>query len=209
MLATDFLHVDCAVTLQRLQCLPVMEISSRCVHIPGVTANPDRPWTSQQIPNLTGPRTSGPWLATGPGSSPRRSTRSWPGWYRSGRDPAPMSQGTRLCRTVRAHRPDRDHRPDADLQRTAPAHHDGRVCPALKRAKTAPLAPVPATTARPPPPVRGATGRYPPRRAGGCHHRPCPPTRPGRRPRPAAGLASLAAALGNPIRREPGNPTRR
>jgi putative transposase len=52
MLAADFFHVDCAVTLQRLYCFFVIEVGSRYVHILGVTANPDGPWTAQQIRNL-------------------------------------------------------------------------------------------------------------------------------------------------------------
>jgi putative transposase len=45
MLAWDFFPVDCAVTLQRVYCLFVRELSSRSVHILGVTANPDGPQT--------------------------------------------------------------------------------------------------------------------------------------------------------------------
>ena len=52
MLATDFFHVDCAVTLQRVYCLLITEAGSRYVHILGITANPDRLWTVEQARNL-------------------------------------------------------------------------------------------------------------------------------------------------------------
>ncbi len=52
MLAADFLPVDCAVTLQRLYCLLVVEAGTRYGHIPGITANPGGAWTVQQIRNL-------------------------------------------------------------------------------------------------------------------------------------------------------------
>ena len=52
MLAADFFHVDCAVTLQRLYCLFAIEVGSRYVHILGAAANPDGPWAAQQIRNL-------------------------------------------------------------------------------------------------------------------------------------------------------------
>jgi len=52
MLACDFFHVDCAVTLQRIYVFFVLEVPNRSVHLLGTTTNPDGRWTTQQIRNL-------------------------------------------------------------------------------------------------------------------------------------------------------------
>jgi putative transposase len=52
MLACDFFHVDCAVTLKRIYVLFVLEVGNRSVHLLGVTTNPDGRWTTQQVRNL-------------------------------------------------------------------------------------------------------------------------------------------------------------
>ena len=44
MLACDFFHVDCAVTLRRVYVFFVIEVSSRHVHVRGVTANRVGAW---------------------------------------------------------------------------------------------------------------------------------------------------------------------
>ncbi len=153
MLATDFFHVDCAVTLQRLYCLFVMETGSRCVHVLGVTANPDGPWTVQQIRNLLmdlGDRAAGF----------RFLVRDRAGQFTEAFDAVladagieavkipPRSPRERLRGTVRAHRPDRGHRPDADLRPAASADDPGPVRGPLQRAATPSQPPAPPAPAR-------------------------------------------------------------
>jgi hypothetical protein len=48
MLAVDFFHVDCAVTLRRIYVLFALEVGDRYLHVLGVTGHPDGHWTTQR-----------------------------------------------------------------------------------------------------------------------------------------------------------------
>jgi transposase InsO family protein len=52
MLAVDFFHVDCAVTLKRTYVFFALEVGSRYVHILGTTSHPTGTWTTQHARNL-------------------------------------------------------------------------------------------------------------------------------------------------------------
>ena len=103
------------------------------MHILGITANPDGPWTAQQIRNLL--------MDLGDRAADFRFlVRDRAGQFTASFDAVLADAGIQAVKipprspranayrgTVRAHRPDRGHRPDAHLRRTASADDPGRV----------------------------------------------------------------------------------
>jgi putative transposase len=53
ILAVDFFHIDCAVSLTRLYVAFVIEHGTRHVHLPGVTRFPAAAWATQPARDLT------------------------------------------------------------------------------------------------------------------------------------------------------------
>jgi hypothetical protein len=127
MLAVDFVHVDCAVTLRRLYVLFALEVGNRYLHVLGVTGHPDGHWTTQQARNLV--------LDLGDHVAQFRFlVRDRAGQFTEEFDAVLVDAGIEvvkipprcpraelLRRTPRLDHPHRGHRPNADLRRATPA----------------------------------------------------------------------------------------
>ena len=139
LLATDFFHIDCAVTLTRLYVAFVIEHSTRRVHLLGVTRYPTAAWATQLARDFTADLEA----------AGRRFThlvRDRDAKFTAAFDAVFSATGITAVTTapqapkmnaiaerfVRYGAP-RVHRPDADHRRTPPARRLGPVHRALQR----------------------------------------------------------------------------
>jgi putative transposase len=117
MLACDFFHVDCAVTLQRIYVFFVLEVGNRSAHLLGTTPNPDGPVDHPADPQPDDGSQRSPHPVPGPRPRPgrpvHRAVRRCPGrgGHPRGQDPSALPAGELFRRTVRAHYQSRTHRP--------------------------------------------------------------------------------------------------
>jgi hypothetical protein len=143
MLAVDFFHVDCAVTLRRLYVLFALEVGDRFLHVLGVTGHPDGAWTTQQARNLV--MDLGEHVArfrfpvrdrAGQFTASFDAVLADAG-YRGGQDPTAVSAGELLRRTLRVDGTHRTDRPDADLRGATPTQRARPIFGALQPAAAA------------------------------------------------------------------------
>jgi putative transposase len=99
MLAVDFFHVDCAITLIRIYVLFALEVRNRYLHILGTTSHPTGAWTTQQARNLL------------MDLDDRAATFQFLVRDRAGQFTTAISESELLRRTLRADRQNRTHRP--------------------------------------------------------------------------------------------------
>jgi hypothetical protein len=137
MLAVDFFHVDCAVTLKRIYVFFALEVRSRYVHILGTTS-PRRSCRHVPVPR---PRPSRPVHHLVRRRPRRRRDR-----HRD--DSTALSESELLRRTIRPDRQNRTHRPHPDLRRTAPAKRPHAVRRPLQRPPATSSTPASSATSR-------------------------------------------------------------
>jgi putative transposase len=154
MLAVDFFHVDCAVTLKRIYVFFALEVDRRYVHILGATSHRTGVWTTQQARNL--PMDLGDHAA-----GFRFVVRDRAGQFTASFDAVSAGAGIDTVkipprcprancfaeRFVRTAKP-RAHRPHPDLRRAAPADRPRSVQHPRQRAPATSRAAAPPTTPR-------------------------------------------------------------
>jgi hypothetical protein len=152
VLAVDFFHVDCAITLKRIYVFYALEVRNRSVQILGLTTHPDGAWTTQQARNLL-------MDLDDRATSFRFLVRDRAGQFTASFDaalagaridtvqiPPTLSASTLLRRTLRPDRQDRTHGPHPDLRREAPSDRPRPVRRPLQLPSSTPSATTSATT---------------------------------------------------------------